>query len=209
MLLKDAVSNLAYRLGKSDDLPFKDRLKRDISVARAEVLRREINKRNSIPYMHTHSLNNLVLVQDKLGGLTTGSIKDVWKTVEKIPKPIMFHDREPGFIYVGGVDSDSPYQFVRPERLAYRTTAFPEAQYYTYLDGYLYFFDNVKFINARAVYSDIIKIGEIKNKDKKVCVPELIIPDDLFTGIKRLLLEEEIESGLGYKPEVEVNVDSN
>lgn len=207
MLLKEAVDNLAYRLGKSDNVPFKDRLKRDISVGRAEVLRREINKRNSISYMHSHSLNNLLLVEDKLGGLTNGPIKKIWRTVEKIPKPIMYHDQEPGFIYVGGIDSNSPHQFVRPERLTYRTTSFPEAQYYTYLDGYLYFFDNIKYINSRAVYSDIIKVGEVKNKDNNLCVPELTITDDLFTGIKRLLLEEENEIGLRYKPEVEVNVD--
>ena len=207
MLLKEAVDNLAFSLGKSDDIAFKSKLKRSISVARAEILRREINKRSSIPYAHTHTLHNLNIIEDKLGYLNSSSKKKVYRTEVRVPKPIMYHNQDSGFIYVGGIDSDSSHQFVKPDRLAFRITRFPQIQYYTYLDGFIFFFDNIKDTNIRAVFSDLIYLEEIKNRDNEICISEIVISDDLFTGIKGLLLGEEVEAGITYKPEVEVNVD--
>ena len=208
MLLTEAVDNLAYRLGKSEDEPFKERLKRDISVARAEILRREINKRSQIPSSYAHSLHSLETVEDKLAYQNPIlSRKKVWRSEIQLPKPIMYHDQNPGFIFVGSLDSGTAHQCVAPERLTHRTTRFKDSQYYTFVDGYIMFFDNIKCFDVRAIFSDLLAVGTIKNKDGKLCVPILTIPDDIFTGVKRLLLEEENELSLSYKNEVEVNVD--
>jgi len=206
MTLKEAVDNLAYRFGESSNDPFKDRLRRDVSVARAEILRREINKRGSLPYTHAHTLSNMEVIEDKLGYLKPeNSKKKVWRTVERIPKPLMYHDQDPGFIFVGSLDQDNPHQFIRPERLAVRTTRFKQNPYYVYLDGYVFFFDNIENPTFRAIFSDMVALEKIKNKDKKICVPEIIISDDLFTGILGLILEK--EGNIKFNPEVEVNAD--
>jgi len=206
MTLKEAVVNIEYRFGETTNIPFKDRLRRSISVARAEILRREINKKGSLPYAHAHTLTKLEILEDKLGYLNSSdSKKKVWKTVERVPKPLMYHDQNPGFIFVGSLDQDNPHSFIRPERLAVRTTQFKQNPYYTYMDGYIFFFDNIKVCNVRAIYSDMIALETIKNKDNQICVPEIIISDDLFTGILGLILEK--EGRVTFDPEVEVNAD--
>jgi len=210
MLLKEAVDNLAYRLGKSDDEPFKERLTRDVSVARGEILRREINKKSKVSASHSNSLTGLEVIESNLPYENpTPSKKKVWRTKEKIPRPLMYHDQNPGFIFVGGVDYVTAHQYVVPERMSRRTTHFKDEQYYTYFDDYIFFFDNIKFCSIRAIFGDIIAAANVKNASGTVCIPEIIISDELFTGMKRLLLEEENEMSLRYKPEVEVNVDQS
>lgn len=208
MLLKQAVDNLAYRLSKSDDEPFKKRLRRDLSTARAEILRRELNKRGKVPSTHSNTLTGLKVIESNLPYENPiPSRKKVWRTEEKIPRPLMYHDSNPGFTYVGSLDYNISHSFILPERFARRTTHFKDEQYYTYFDDYIFFFDNVKNISIRAIFDDILAAADVKNANGTVCIPEITISDGLFTGMKRLLLEEENELSLQYKPEAEVNVD--
>ena len=201
MLFKEAVDNIAAYEGQSDSTKNKLRIRRDLSIARGEILRREITKRRTVPHMHAHTLERLALVEDTLS-LSPGSTQKVYRTVEQIPKPIMYQDDAPGFISVSGTDGQSLHSFITPERLAYRTTKFSKSQYYFYANGYLYFFDNIKYVSVRAVFADLLTVGRIKNANGVPCIPVLEIPDDLFHAMKKLYFETNRKD---YEPEIQID----
>jgi len=212
MKLKEAVDNFAYRLGKSTDKIAKLKIEDDILVSWATIVERKINKRNGI-YSSLYSSIVVPLEDAKKGPLPSSELfsnNAIMRTKFQVPRVLVTAQQDCGYI-VTSENGEYTFTYIRPDRIRHRNTAVSKfiaelsVYYYTLIDRIIYVYGNPKTIRISGIPAnpkEWAAYQQLEDNEFK----DVFIDNDLFRGIKALMIEEYSEYAPLKKEEREIEV---
>lgn len=196
MTLQEAVDNFAYRLGKSKDVIAKKKIEDDILVSWATIVERKINKRNGI-YSSLYSSLILTTVDAKKNPLPSSELfssNNIMKTSIRVPRVLVSTQQDSGYI-VTSENGEISFTYIKPDRIRHRNTNVSKfiaeipVYYYTIIDRIIYIWGDPKRIRVSGIPANP-KEWAILNRENDSDPIYVDIDNDLFRGIKALMIEE-------------------
>lgn len=198
MQIQEVIDSIAGQFGKELDHVFKEQIKTNILIARAEIIRRESDKKGSISSNFINQINCLSTIEVDISeccGLNLNC--NVTKSFIKIPYPIRLKNNGSSFSFVGTIDGKKSFTYINPEEIDYiLSDRFAKNQiFYSYINKYIYVFNShPKNIRIRSAFNNPYEIYSLNdcdlNNSPAGCTEILNIPEDIITGIKSLVYAE-------------------
>lgn len=161
--LNQYAQQLADSLGRPYDAVLLERVKQLIVQERAVFLQRTMDKDGiDKEYRQTYYATLALVSLNEIEFITEPNVPFVYKTTNKIPKPIRWQNYTP-FIYVGIEDGSLSYRAGNyySKSLSRYLPLIGEAIMYDYIDGYLYVFPNYDSHGEVIPLSTILRIDEV------------------------------------------------
>jgi hypothetical protein len=192
--LIEEVDAIAGKYEKMFDFEFKSRIQTSFLNARAEIIRREINRIGYLPNSFLYQINCTPTVRVDIAECCSINLDcAVTRSRYKIPSPIRYKAGNTDFQYVGTIDGKKSFAFAMPEDLPFIVTDrwLKGAIRYTYINGYLYILnDNPKNIRVRAAFNNPFDFGEITDCEGNNCIYEPIIEEDILYMVRQLVYQD-------------------
>lgn len=188
--LNNIAENIAFALNEQFNHTFKESVKDAIIDYRALLIRQDL-ERNSISYtdyLQSYCIELETVDKSECPCLAVGQY--VLKSKQKIAKPIrQKNNGRSNFKFVGSVDRSKSFSFSTMHELNF-LSALPYQEnvvYYTYLNGYLYVLNNIKFCKVLLEYivanpSEIDSCDDVFTDDR-----DFPIAEDMLSAIKKMI----------------------
>ena len=198
MKLEEAVDNFAYRLGKSTDVIAKEKIEHDILVAYATIVERKLGKKSLVG---TSLLDSILIPMVESpepvipkSELYSNNAKLMVTSIE-VPRALATPTQDCAY-QVTGKEGSSSYTYIRPDRYKHRNRKVSKfisdnpAQYFTLLGRKIYTYDVAKYLRVWGVFANPKEIA-IYKRGTNLTEPLVVhIDNDIFIGIKALMIEE-------------------
>lgn len=199
MHIDEIVDSIAGQFEKELDHVFKQQVRTNVISARAEAMRRYIDKHGNIPSSFLSQINFLNTVTVDVTEFCNEDYDiDIVRTEEKIPNPIRRAGKDNSFTYVGAVDNSKPYGFLLDDsdlnfilKDPFMTKCSVEPVFFTYKNDYLYIINDApEEVRVRGPFSDLDRVAELNDCSGTGCGELYDVPNDLVFIIKALVYEE-------------------
>lgn len=207
MNIQEIVDSIAGQFNRELDHVFKEQVRTNIIIYRAEAIRQYIDKYGSIPDSLMSSINCIPTTNVDVSECCSVDIEcTVTRTVNKIPSTIRTRGLESTFSYVGTIDGKKSYSDIQSEELPFLLADrfLKKKVFYSYVNGYIYIFnDKPKNIRVKGVFNNldaILALNDCEN-DPAGCLQLMDIPEDFVSVIKSMVYAEMRNSTIETKDE--------
>lgn len=195
MTIEEIQYTIAGVYEKENDHVFLEQVQSMILAARAEAIRRHIDKYNNVPSAFLAQLNCELTEKVDISECCSTNIGcNVVKTVNKIPSSIRTGNVSAPFRFVGSIDNSLAFTFIEPSEIDFILSDrfVPKSlRFYSYINEHLYIFNgNAKNIRVRDIFNDPYKVIEYNDCNNDQCTTLLTIPDDFVVLIKDMVYRE-------------------
>lgn len=196
MTIKEVVDSIAGQFNEELNHVFKEKVKTNVLIARAEAIRQYADKYNTLPSSLINAINCIpTKVVDAAECCSVEIDCEVIRTTNKVPSSIRVKGLDTSFTYVGAIDGKHPYSAIQPEELPFLLAdRFTKKQaFYAYVNGYIYIFNKPsKNIKVRGIFNDPEEVYKLNDCDNggTGCADILDIPTDLVNVIKSIVFAE-------------------
>ncbi len=211
MQIEELIDSIAGEYNRELDHVFKEQIKTNILIARAEVIRQYIDKHRAFPSSLIMQINCLSTILVDIAECCTVDLDcDVLKSSVKIPSYIGLRNISDSFSYVGAINGKQPFGYIKPEELDFilADRFMKNKVFYSYINEYIYVFNrtNIKNIRIRGIFNDPYEIAKLNDCDGNDGCAELFnIPTDFISKIKSLVYAEMGNRNINTREE-EVNL---
>lgn len=186
--------SIADALGKGDDVPFVRRMANTVIEYRATILKQEFDKNGRF------SPNNEDSITVPMKAVPTSECLNeevdcvVFRTEDKIPRPIRKGRSTVPFSFVGSSNQEVSFIFVKPEEvnsIICGTKFIKASSLYAYFNDYIYTFNHdAGRITIRDTFSDPRELLTLKGCENTPCKTNIEIDEDMKRIIKMMIYEE-------------------
>lgn len=181
--INEIVDSIAGKFGKQFDFEYKSRIKSSLLAARAELIRREVNKYGYVPQNFIQQINATPTNKIDIAEFDSIDLQTaIIRTTSKIPRPIRTRIGMSDFTYVGTIDGKKPYGYISPEDIGSINANkwLKNSVYYTYINSYIYILnDNPKNIRFRGPFNDPYELLNVEGCNASTCLLEASIDQDM------------------------------
>lgn len=193
--LQILAAEIAAVVDKDFDFPFKKRMEGLAIDYRATLLKQEFDRNGRFPTSSEESVILPVKVSSASECGCECSIEcDVFRTVEKVPRPIRRNIAMAPFLYVGTSNQTRSFTFVKPEEvesILEGTRFLKDSPLYAYYNDYIYIFgDSGGKVAIRDPFGDPREILKLKDCNGNLCDANINIDNDMKRTIKLMIFEE-------------------
>ena len=201
MTIDELVDSVAGQFERELDHVFKQQVRTNVIIARAEAIRQYMDKHGATPSSFLNQINVApTTVVDVAEWCDLDLECDIVRTENKIPEPIRIKGKNNSFTYVGEADNSNAYgfildpgdvEYILKDRWMSKCENFTPV-FYSYVNDYIYVInDNPEQIRVRGVFADVDAVLQANNCNGDNCVDSILtIPDDVSTVIKDLVYRE-------------------
>ena len=170
MKLSYLVDNIAIKLGKNSDVPFKRILRDDIIAQRAVIIKQDYERNRMLPSSLYQTIKCAKVEQVRDLDCVDCVGKTVWKTEKKIPKPILFNNSFEHFTITNPLKSNrGTLGVLKVEELEFlKFRRFTQnAVYCVYENEWLYFYNVpiMESVSVRGVFENPLTVLEMYSED--------------------------------------------
>jgi hypothetical protein len=190
MLLKDLSDAIAGNFDQIQNLEFRRRVEDLIILARAEIIRRNIDKYRNISSNLLDQINCIPTVKKDISECCTLDLGcEITRSKDKIPSSIRSTISNSNYNYVGTIDGKNSYSYMDIEtfELLKNERFFSNKAVYFYVNGYIYIYgDDPMNIRVKAVFNDpreVASLNDCENEEESDCIDNIDIDEDLCDSI--------------------------
>lgn len=185
---------VAHTVGKVQDIPFERWVKEVTIATRATILKQQYDRDGRFPSGTKDSVT-IPMVQVPAIECTDDEIDcTVYRTVQKIPRPIRKNRTSVPFSFVGNAKQSLSFIYVEPEEVKpFRegNRFIKDKSLYAYYNDYIYTFNHEGGkVTIREVFADPRELKDLLDCDKKPCKSFIEIDEDMKRVIKMMIFEE-------------------
>lgn len=202
MQIEEIVDNIAAYFEKTTDHVFKKRVLSNVLAARAEIIRRYIDKYNSYPVSLISQVNCEETEKVDIAECCNSNLNcKITRTKNIIPSPIRKKGLSSAFIYVGTLNNNEAFGYIEPNQIDYILSDrfMPSNKmFYSYINGRIYIINgHPSKVRVRGIFNNPYLINTLNNcNGSDECLGNLEIPDDFVVQIKDIVYKEMSRSSL-------------
>lgn len=195
MNIEELQYTIAGVFEKETDHVFLEQVKSMILGARAEAIRRHIDKYNNVPSAFLAQINCESTGKFDIAECCDTNIGcKVVKSTNKIPSSIRTGNVNAPFRFVGSVDNSVAFTYIEPSELNYILSdrfVPKHLRFYSYINEHIYIFNgNSKNFRVRDIFNDPYQVIDLNDCNDTECATLLNIPDDFIVLIKDMVYRE-------------------
>lgn len=188
------AAEIAQITDKIQDIPFTRMLKNLVIGNRATILKQQYDRDGRFPSGSEDSITVPIKSVPSNECMNDEIDCTVFRTTQKIPRPIRKNRNPIPFSFVGNLNQENSFIFVKPEEVKpFRqgNRFIKDKPLYTYYNDYIYLFNHEGGkITIREVFADPRELKNVIDCDKKPCKISVELDEDMKRVIKMMIYEE-------------------
>jgi len=185
---------IAEALNKGYDIPFRRRMAESVIQVRATILKQQYDRDGRFPSGTEDSITLPMKDVPTSECLNEDIECEVFRTIDKIPRPIRKNRTTIPFAFVGSSNSEVSFIHIRPEEVRSFLEGnkfIKDSPLFAYYNDYIYTFNHSSSkITIRDVFADPRELLVLKGCDGNPCKSNVDIDEDMKRLIKMMIFEE-------------------